>query len=116
MIPVKLKKYTFKELKGRLSNGKDVLIVLNEYSKGVHYDIDINIIRADLKGSFSKKKYDTETYILTIEKHDSRYTAFDTECLIDEKLTFIKLEEVVDYLERKKFIKKKEWIINEKEY
>lgn len=116
MIPVKLKKYKINELKGKLSNGKNVFIVLSEKKGKIFYNIDINLFRADLiKKLHSEKEYDKETYILTIEKYDTAYPGDkEANCIIDERLIFNHLRETIDYLDKKRFLKREDWIIDEK--
>ena len=111
MIPVKLKKYRLSELKGGLSSGKKVAIVLSEKINETSYNIDINLFRADI---IKKSSFNGETYILTMEKYDTDYPGDkDGGCLIDERLIFYKVEDAIGYLNKKQILKKKDWIIKD---
>lgn len=114
MIAVKLKKYSVNELRGRLSSGKNVSIVLSEKKGKILYTIDITLFRADIIKtlSLSGENYKSETYILTVEKYETDYPG-DKEGggIIDQRLIFHKLEEAIKYLDKNKWIRKEDWII-----
>ena len=106
------KKYKINNLKGVLSNGKWIYLRKDKKIKGKNYNIDIEICRADL--NFSEDKDTGERYFLRIESYDNRYPGDkDGGTIIDERLIFKKLEAVIDYLDKKAFLKKGDWIINE---
>lgn len=112
----KAKKYSLNQLNGRLSNGKGIFIVLNEYSKKINYIIEIDFFRIDIikEPYFNKKEYNKETYILTVEKYDSNYPGNKFGgCVIDDRLEFNSIQEAIDYLD-KNYIKKEDWIIEDK--
>lgn len=112
---IKLNSYTLSRLKGKLSNRKNVLILLKEKIRGITYNLQIELWRGDLmKPSIMNQKYSEETYILTIEKYDSRYASPNVKCIIDKRLEFSSLTDVIDYLDKNKFVKKSDWIIDEK--
>lgn len=114
MKTVKLKKHKWNELKNKLGSGKNILILLQDKIKGITYNLEINLWRGDLeKPSPMNKKYLSTTYILTIEQYDSRYASSDSDFLIDQKLEFNSLEEVVNYLEKNKILKRDDWLVKE---
>ena len=59
-----------------------------------------------------KQKYTSETYVLTIEKYDSRYVP-EGDLAIDERLEFTNLQEAIDYLVSKGFLKRDDLIKDE---
>ena len=106
---MKMKKYTPNQLNGKLGNRKDICIILKEKEEETVYNIEIRFWRADL----IEKNYPKETYILTIQKYDSRYYSSDTTLLVDKRLEFHTVEEVLDYLDKNNFVKKEDLIKNE---
>ncbi len=109
LIIEKSKRYTFNQLIGRLSNGKEVYIYLIEKEDKITYKIELCFWRADIL----EKKYPKETYLLTIKKYDARYYSEDTILLIDKRIEFPKIENLLDYLEENNFIKKRDIIKDE---
>jgi len=106
----KMKRYTFNQLIGRLSNGKSISIRKTETKGSVTFNIDIEFSRMDVK---FKENYSSETYLLSIEKYDSRYLAYNTEMLIDKRVKFFDLKELIDYLDKNNLVKREELIKNE---
>ncbi len=106
-----MKKYTLNRLKGRLSSGKGVFFCIKEDKGNIVYNIDIEFWRLDIIKEI-KDKYPKETYVLTIEKYNSEYPG-DKEggCLIELRQEFNSVEDIIDYLDKNKFIKKEEWIV-----
>lgn len=108
-----MRKYTINQFKGRLSNGKAIDIEKSVYDNNMEYIIWIVIRRLDILKEL-KLKYTSETYVVTIEKFESdNPTPEDEALLIDERLEFNSVEEILDYLEEKNYCKKEEIIKDE---
>ena len=110
-----MRKYRLSRLKGRLSNGKSINVRVVEEKNKERYNLDISFWRLDVIAEL-KTDYKEETYVLTIEKYDSAYPG-DKEgnCLIEKSLEFYTVEGILDYLDKNKFLKKKDLILEEGE-
>jgi hypothetical protein len=108
-----MKKYTLNRLRGVLSNGKDIYLYSEESENGIFYVKRVSIWRPDVVKSV-KEKNTKETYVVTVEKWDKRYSPEGQE-LIDESAEFSSLQEVIEYLDKKGYLKKSDWIEDEKE-
>ena len=104
-----MKKYTLNHLKGRINNGKTFFLRLKEQKGDLTLNLDINFWRLDIIKNL-KKEYGKETYVLTIEKYDSRFYPTNTKCLVDIREEFSSIEDILSYLEKNKFIKKEDLI------
>lgn len=105
----KFRKHTINELKGKLSNKKWIFLYTTTKIKKNIYNVDIEICRADL--IFPEDKSNNEIYFLRIERWNSKYPGEKGESLLDEDFNFKMLEEVIDYLDKNKILKKEDWII-----
>lgn len=104
---LKNKKHTVNRLKGILSNGDVIKFKLEDCNT-------ITIIqfwRLDVIESL-KKEYKKETYVLTTEKYEKMHIQ-EGEEIIDERLEFNTIEEIIDYLDKKGYLKREDWIIEE---
>ncbi len=108
----KFYKHTLNELKGKLSNKKWIYLYTEAKIKKVLYNVDIEICRADL--NFPGEKYKGETYFLRIERWPPQYPGNKGSSPLDEDFDFKTIEEVANYLDKNKILKKEEWIDDEK--
>lgn len=74
----------------------------------VPFNLDISIWRLDVVPEL-KEEYNKETYVVLIEKYDSRYTP-EGNCLIEKRLEFHKIEDIILYLDEEGILKKEEWV------
>ncbi len=95
----KMKKYSMDQLTGRLGNGGYISFYLNDED----LETEICIWRSDLS---EPKKYDKETYILTIKKYKTGYYPEDTVLFVDIRKEFPSVNEVLDYLEEEGITKR----------
>ena len=104
-----MKKYNLSNLKGAVSNGKYIFLTSKECKGDIIFNIDIKICRADL--NFKKYKDKGETYFLRLEKYDSKFPG-DKEggCVLELSVYFRTAEEVIDWLDKKGYLKREEWI------
>lgn len=107
----KYRKYTLNELKGKLSSKRWIYLYTETKIKGILYNVDVEICRADL--NFPEDRYKKEIYFLRIERWDSKYPGEKGSSLLDEDLNFKTIEEIIDYLDKNNIIKKENWIIED---
>lgn len=98
-----MRKVTFNTLIGLLSNGKDYKIELEEVKGDLKYITVITIGRLDVI-PLLKSKYQTKTYVLTIEKCKEGLWPEEGELEIDIRIEFNKINDVLDYLQKNSYI------------
>ena len=98
------------DLKQELSDGKEYFIDYTTKGKEIDYRTIIHFWRLDIIDKETNKKYKKETYVLLIERGDARYYIEEGNLVIDIRLEFHKLEELIDYLVKNKYVKKSEII------
>lgn len=108
----KSKEGTLNEIKDRLANGEEFAFWYLDKKEVITYKTQINFWRLDIIPKL-KKKYKKETYVLGIERGDARWVLEEGNLIIDERHEFHTVEEIIDYLDKKGYLKKKDWIKNE---
>lgn len=109
----KFRKISLQGLKNGLNRGKSYTLFYFTKDYNIKYEVVIQFWRLDIIPEL-KRKYKKETYVLGIEKGDARYTFDENTLLIDEHHEFHKVEEIISYLDKRGYLKKEEWIKDEK--
>lgn len=108
-------KYNLSQLKKKLLFRKDneIYFYYNINIDGTVYKTHIRFWRLDTIPEL-KDKYPKETYVLLIERGDARYALELGNLNIDERHEFHTIEEIIEYLDKKGYLKREDWIIEEK--
>ncbi len=109
-----LKKFRISELKKLTKKFKDIGCFYATRENGVYYRTELSFNRVDIFKQY-RKLYKTETYVLTVFRGKLKnFDIFSKNLLIDERHEFHTIEQIIDYLDRKGYLKKEEWIATEK--
>ena len=102
-----------KDLKNNLNKKGSYTLFYNLLENNEELQLVFMFWRLDIIKEL-KKKYKTETYVLNIEKGKPGFDSFHSdELLIDERHEFHTVEEIIDYLDEKGYLKREDWINNE---
>ena len=100
-----MKKYSLGQLKGKLSNGKDIFITYKIEESGSAYVFRIRIWRLDVIAQL-KDHYFNEKYVMILEKQNSETGKFT----VDERHEFGSVEEILEYLDKNNLVKRNDII------
>ncbi|MEK6862515.1 MAG: hypothetical protein AABY07_11240 [Nanoarchaeota archaeon] len=106
---IRFKNINLQSLKNGLERGRSFTLAYLIKNKKIKYEIIIQFWRLDVIPNL-KKKYKKETYVLGVEKGDARWQIDHENLLIDERHEFHKVEEIINYLDKKGYLKREEWI------
>lgn len=106
----KSEKISVKELFRILDSGRQVWHNYTTVEKCVKYMTALTFWRLDVILNL-KKEYKKETYVLRIDKGLAKnFDIFSKDLVIDERHEFHTVEEIIDYLDKKGYLKRKDWI------
>src|SRR3989338_8979393 len=110
---VAFNRISLNSLKNDLSKGEEFILFYFTKENSTKNEMVVQFSRLDIIPEL-KKKYKKETYVLGVEKGDARYTLAESTLLIDERHEFHKVEEIINYLDKKGYLKRNDWIKDEK--
>ena len=102
--------YSPSKLKTILQKGTHIAITYSTKPRKTEFYTEIGFNRLDIISSL-KKRYKKETYVLTVFKGKAAtFDIFSKDLIIDERHEFHTVEEIIDYLHKKDYLKRKDWI------
>ena len=110
----KNRKYDLEKIRNLLANFKQLWYSYVIKLDNKDYLTKISFSRLDIVPEL-KKEYKKETYVLTIYRGELEgFDEFSDDLVIDERLEFNNIREVINYLDKKEYLKKENWLMEDK--